>query len=271
MRRNELGSMTVVQLRALAKRGKIRLRSRMKKSEIIEVIVSAEGVERKVRPRREQETGRGERPSPRVEEAKGEERQTNDRGIETRGTGAPPIQDLPMEYREDRIVLMARDPYWAFAYWEATLTGLCQAQDLLGVGEAARLTLRLFGREELPKSGGSVDEWLMDVEVYERIGNWYLDLGRPGWGVVAELGMKVPEGRFVAIARSNRVCLPLDGPSSLLDEEWLGETGEFEEIYRRSGGYERIDSSERPSQPVERVVLPISSPGGGEWPRRRVV
>ena len=42
---------------------------------------------------------------------------------EGRPAGGGAEHTLPASYGSDRIVLMARDPYWAFAYWELTEGG----------------------------------------------------------------------------------------------------------------------------------------------------
>jgi hypothetical protein len=66
-----------------------------------------------------------------------------------------------------------------------------------------------------------------------------------------DIGLLLPDGSFVVIARSNRVSLPPIGPSDVVDEEWvtLDELGEIYTLVERgpssgsggwgSGGWDR--------------------------------
>jgi hypothetical protein len=75
-----------------------------------------------------------------------------------------------------------------------------------------------------------------DQEVKDLIGNWYFDLGRPSHSFIADIGLLSPEGRFLTVARSNYVMMPRDGVSDVVDEEWMLVDEEFWKLYGFPGG-----------------------------------
>ncbi len=143
---------------------------------------------------------------------------------------------LPTGYGEDRITLICKDPYWLHAYWELMPASLERAWEMLGHTTAfPALRVHHFAAGATSSPAGS-----FDIEVNDHARNWYIHGGRPGASFEAEIGLKSVDGRFVGLARSQRVSAPADRPSDLMDEEWLSAAGEFEEIYALSGGYRTL-------------------------------
>lgn len=120
---------------------------------------------------------------------------------------------LPWSYGETRLVLMTRDPYWLFAYWELTAEAHRAAAASVGPEAwfAARPVLRVYD----VTSGAHYD-----VDVDEDARNFYLNVGRPDRSWYVEIGRLTPDGRFVMLARSNTVHTPRDGPSGVVDSRW---------------------------------------------------
>ncbi len=138
---------------------------------------------------------------------------------------AEPVNELPYSYNETRLVLLVRDPWWAFGYWDFSGDTWHWIQDMRHRKTGLRSVLRVHNLDE--KS-------FYDIEVQLETKNWYLHLGLPDTSFEAELGMIDASGRFYLIARSNRIYTPKDGPSNVVDEAWKPD--QFEEIYRLSGG-----------------------------------
>lgn len=130
---------------------------------------------------------------------------------EGRPAGGGAEHTLPASYGSDRIVLMARDPYWAFAYWELTEGGRRAAQERLGT--PAEAVIRLF---ELTGTGERLPR--TDVPAGPA-SSWYFNVS-PGKRYQAALGLRLGNA-FEVIAESQAVLAPPDGPSERVDASWM--------------------------------------------------
>lgn len=106
---------------------------------------------------------------------------------------------------------MARDPYWAFAYWELTEGGRRAAQERLGT--PAEAVIRLF---ELTGTGERLPR--TDVPAGPA-SSWYFNVS-PGKRYQAALGLRLGNA-FEVIAESQAVLAPPDGPSERVDASWM--------------------------------------------------
>ena len=144
-----------------------------------------------------------------------------------------PEPDWRPRYGVDRLVLLVRDPYWTYAWWEVTAGNVERVQR--EVGTAATMVLRFYDVSAIDWDGRNHHD-TFDLEVQDSAGNWYVELGRPGASWVAELGMRAPDGRFVPLVRSNFVTLPRDGMSAVVDEEWMVLEEEYRKLFELAGG-----------------------------------
>lgn len=141
-----------------------------------------------------------------------------------------PSPKLPQSYGDHKLVMMVRDPWWAYLYWEldpeavsyALISNACDIHQV-------RCVLRVH-----PMSQENAKAF--DVEIDYRTGSHYLNLAAPGHAFFSEIGFITPDGRFVSLAKSNSIALPPDRPSEELDERWLSTDAEFNQIYELSGG-----------------------------------
>jgi len=134
--------------------------------------------------------------------------------------------ELPAGYGDNRIVLMVRDPYWLYTYWE--------------VNEQRRGEIRreigddLFNRAKEHLRVYDTGNWeYFDLEV-GGARNWYLKVPSPNRTYCVEIGWLTTDGRFIAAARSNFVTTPLDRMSDVIDEQWM--IPDWERLYALSGG-----------------------------------
>jgi hypothetical protein len=132
-----------------------------------------------------------------------------------RGTG-----DLPWAYGEDRIALLARDPWWLFAYWELTPTTRVRALRSLGTdGEGAREVLRVHDVTFIRFTGDNA--WhSFDLELPPGTESAYVNVGRPAASYCVELGLRTPAGRFLPLLRSNTAATPRSAPSPDTTVRW---------------------------------------------------
>ena len=170
-----------------------------------------------------------------------------------------PYEYLPSEYGEDRIMLMARDPYMAYSYWEATPGRI--EKEKAWFGWDSKLCVRIYDVTGVGSFDGTNASGYFDQEVYERVGNWYFDLGRPTHSFCADIGLLSPGGRFLTLARSNYITMPRDGVSDVLDEEWMLVDEEFMKLYGVPGKVGGLSSPEVQEMVKLRRMLEVSSPG----------
>ncbi|MHB8843762.1 MAG: DUF4912 domain-containing protein [Nitrospirota bacterium] len=188
-------------------------------------------------------------------------------------TGAPehkppmPYDSLPHEYGSERMALMARDPFMAFSYWELPQDRLDKEKAWFGWD--SKLCVRVYDVTGVQFNGTNAAAYF-DQEVYDRVGSWYFDLGRPTHSFCADLGLLAPNGRFLTLVRSNMVVMPRDGVSDVLDEEWMLVDEEFMKLYgipgTSRGMLGGLSSPEAQELLRQRRLMEITSPG--TFPRR---
>ncbi|MFA4966671.1 MAG: DUF4912 domain-containing protein [Candidatus Margulisiibacteriota bacterium] len=166
-------------------------------------------------------------------------------------SGARPYE-LPQGYGDNRIVIMVRDPYWIYAYWEINQNKLQEIRSELGAKfDQAKLILRVYDAQN----------WnFFDLPVHGLAGNWYINVGRPNTSYCVDVGFLTAEGIFICAARSNVVVTPRDSMSEVIDEEWM--IPDWERMYALSGGFRVGQGSLELRQMMEkRLLQQISSPG----------
>ena len=145
----------------------------------------------------------------------------------------PGAETLPAEYGNDRLVLLVRDPWWIYAWWELTQSTLDSGRRSLGA--PSDLALRVYDISTIDWDGRNHHAYF-DIDVHDRASNWYIELGKPGASFCAEIGLRTSDGRFLALVRSNVVTLPRDGMSHVVDEEWMIVEEDFRRLFDLAGG-----------------------------------
>lgn len=167
--------------------------------------------------------------------------------------------ELPRGYSEDGITLLSRDPFVAYAYWEATPARI--ERERAWFGWDSRLCVRIYDITGVRFDGRNAIGYF-DQEVEERVGSGYFDLGRQAHSFCADIGLISPGGRFLTIARSNYITLPRNGVSDVLDEEWFLVDEEFWKLYGYPEGFQRgLSSPEMQEMLKRRREMRITSPG----------
>ncbi len=99
----------------------------------------------------------------------------------------------------DRVYFLAKDPHWAFVWWE------------LSGSQEGQLTLRVVA-DDAPI--------LFDVPVTGSTDHWYLHLPVSGRTYRVYLGFRSADGELHTVAGSKPLSLPPDGASGRRDESW---------------------------------------------------
>jgi len=292
MKKAELESKTVTELKALAKKNKITLPARARKDDIIKALMASGERKKGARPTGKKPAApkrharRSEMPVPAVktvqepvkapahtwempvgaEEPLMAQERVAEAKFYTGSVPGPrpapspqPYEELPPAYGEEKIAIMARDPYIAHAYWEMTPARI--EREKAWFGWDSRLCVRIYDVTGVQFNGRNALGYY-DQEVYERIGNWYFDLGRPTHSFCADIGLRSPEGKFLTLARSNYITMPRDGVTDVIDEEWMMVDEEFWKLYGYPEGFPGGISSQQVQEMVRRRrIQEISSPG----------
>lgn len=159
-------------------------------------------------------------------------------------------QDIPYQYDQDRIVLQVRDPHWVHAYWELRSQTLEGLKARLGDSFShTKRVLRVYDVTNVMFNGSNANSFF-DLQVNDFANSWYINTNGPGRAFCADLGLMLPDGRFITIVRSNVVQTPIDSPSGITDEEWMIPDDMFARLYGMGFGLGR------------------SSPVGGAWQER---
>ena len=127
---------------------------------------------------------------------------------------------FPQTYGESVVLLMVRDPYWLFAYWEFAPDLNAELVDRIGAESLAssRLALRVY---DVTDSGIEGNTTYHDIDVAHGARDWYINVTRVERDYQVDIGLILPDGSFVVIARSNCVTLPPIGPSDEVDDRWV--------------------------------------------------
>jgi hypothetical protein len=129
---------------------------------------------------------------------------------------------LPEGYGDNRLVIMTRDPQWFFAYWEITHERAEQIRIAHGRDswDRAALVLRVYDLGESSQTLMDSAPYF-DVEVQKFSRQWYVQVPVAGHVYVADLGLRWPDGKFVALFRSNVIRQPAGRVSEKIDAEWM--------------------------------------------------
>jgi len=125
--------------------------------------------------------------------------------------------ELPERYGDHRLVVLARDPNWAYAYWDLNPTKVRNLLKSAGqTTNKARWVLRVYTAALHPMED---ETHYFDIDTLVQGGNYYINLSRPGARFIVEIGVMDATGLFRATAQSNPVIMPMDHPSETLAQE----------------------------------------------------
>ncbi len=126
------------------------------------------------------------------------------------------LADLPQGYGESRIVLMPRDPQWAYTYWDVSN----EHKEALRAQGGQQLALRIYDVTDLTlqfQSPHSVQEYPSDELARE----WYLPIPVSDRDYMAEIGYRCADGRWLVLARSAPVRVPPVYPSDWIEDQFI--------------------------------------------------
>ncbi|MBW4519537.1 MAG: DUF4912 domain-containing protein [Scytolyngbya sp. HA4215-MV1] len=207
--RPPLEDMTLRQLRKVASEYGISRYSRMRKEQLLESIYAIQRGSLTSNPVRKLEAQEA------VEAAKFDVGQ-DDRTGGFLAVVDEGLSDLPQGYGESRVVLMPRDPQWAYVYWDVPNE---HKEDMRRQG-GRQLALRLYDATDVDLSyqaPHSVQEYSCDELARE----WYLPIPVSDRDYVIDIGYRSIDGRWLMLARSAAVRIPPVYPSDWIDDQFV--------------------------------------------------
>lgn len=151
------------------------------------------------------------------------------------GKGVVTAEELPESYGDNKVVLMVRDPHWAYVYWEINSRKVAEARGRLkSEFDQSKLILRVYDITGIEFSGFNAHSFF-DIEIPNVLGNWYVHLGRPNRTFCIDIGYRNQEGGIFSLSRSNNITSPRDTFSEVADEEWTASDEEYKRIYAGVG------------------------------------
>ena len=210
--RPPLEEMTLRQLRRVASEYKISRYSRMRKSQLLASI--KEAINKTEPTRFSQDLSDMDMKEEQVKATKFEVGQEDN--VEELASVDSDLGELPDGYGESTIVLMPRDPQWAYAYWDVPNE---QKEELRRQG-GQQLALRIYDVTNIDlnnRAPHSVQEYLCDEMARE----WYLPIPVSDRDYIADIGYRCADGRWLVLARSAAISIPPVYPSDWIEDVFV--------------------------------------------------
>ena len=138
---------------------------------------------------------------------------------------------LPEGYGTTEAALLPRDPNWMFVYWEITENSRKNLAREHGedVFQKGRQVIRVYD-----VSDGASAKYF-DIAVMHEAKSWYVNVQEAGRAYCCEIGLVLPDGKFIGIVKTNTVNLPAGRVSDVTDEKWMAVTSDFDKLLQLSG------------------------------------
>lgn len=163
------------------------------------------------------------------------------------------LADLPEGYGESRIVLLPRDPEWAYAYWDVSN----EHKEELRQQGGQRLMLRLYDVTDLDITSQAPHS-MQQVDCHEMARSWYLEMPVSDRDYLCEIGYLTADDRWLLLARSTPIRVPPIYPSEWVKDQFVSIDWQEQLVGRSFGDLGQpysLDSTE-PAEVGEATDLP---------------
>ncbi len=172
---------------------------------------------------------------------------------------------LPLDYGDTKITILPRDPICIFAYWSISGRFYEKTKQQYGkdIVDGSKLVLRVYDTTDISFNGTNANRYF-DIFVTPNSDSWYINVGEYNRCWCVDIGYLTSDGKFIQIARSNKIDMPRYGVSNITDEQWAMLQIEFEKLLKISGvnkiGMSSFDIAKLMRERWEEIVS-ISLPG----------
>jgi uncharacterized protein len=136
--------------------------------------------------------------------------------MEELATADNSLGEIPGGYAESKIVILPRDPQWAYAYWDIT----AEHKNELRAQGGQTLALRLYDVTDINmehQSPHSIQEYPLDEMARE----WYLSIPVSDREYLLDIGFRCADGRWLVLARSAEIRIPPVYPSDWIEDHFV--------------------------------------------------
>jgi uncharacterized protein len=213
---NSLIEMTLRQLRRVASACGISRYSRMRKSQLVEEIERIQGSSTQIQSSQISNQPNQLEAQTAVEAGKFELGVDVDLTMADLADVDEGLGDLPAGYGHSRIVLLPRDPQWAYAYWDIPV----EHKNELRAHGGQQLALRIYDVTDINlehQSPHSIQEYPIDEMARE----WYLPIPVSDRAYTIDIGYRCADGRWLVLARSASVSIPPVYPSDWIEDIFI--------------------------------------------------
>lgn len=156
-----------------------------------------------------------------LEEDKNERDLANNDAMKLKGTKYDILQDyeleaqekqiysIPEKYNDTRIVLLLRDPLWAYTYWDVNGNELARMKEGIFFEGFFLRIFELNTKKRSDEDSYSKENILdyYDIPIDEKDDNWYINLGKTGGHFGIQLCIIV-HGKVSVLSKSNVIKSP---------------------------------------------------------------
>ncbi|ELS03989.1 hypothetical protein Xen7305DRAFT_00037170 [Xenococcus sp. PCC 7305] len=150
------------------------------------------------------------------------------------------LGELPAGYGQSRIVLLPRDPQWAYCYWDVPNE---HKEEFRRQG-GQQLALRLYDITDINldyQAPHNIQEYLCDEMARE----WYLPLPVSDRDYIVDIGYRCGDGRWMSLARSAAVRVPPVYPSDWIEDNFV--TVGWEQELKGKNVFTLVPPSKKPA------------------------
>lgn len=159
------------------------------------------------------------------------------------------LPELPDGYGDSRIVLLPRDPKWAYAYWDVSNIH----KEAMRQQGGERLMLRLYDVTDIDQASQSAHS-MQQQDCHEMARSWYIEMPVSDRDYTIEIGYLTADDRWLLLARSAAVRVPPVYPSNWVKDQFR-TVGWEESLKGRT-----VADLGRPEEGVEDGTTAASSP-----------
>ncbi len=173
---------------------------------------------------------------------------------------------IPPGYDDNKVVLMVRDPWTIFSYWEVKKEYEEKIKrEIHSKGfEIQKSILRVYDVTDGESDLDSKVAFCFDLRDWAD--RWYIHCGSDGRRWLVDVGIMCTNGAFFCLVRSNVVETPRHAMSDVFDYDWMCPEELYYKMFAVTGGFDVGKSSMEMKEMIERHLKSwVTSGGVGSW------
>jgi hypothetical protein len=143
---------------------------------------------------------------------------------------------LPKTYGDTKVVILPKDSVLLFAYWEVSAGKFAELSRQYGSDfDPTAFAIRAYDVTGIDFNGNNANKYF-DIYVNYDALSWYINVGEYNHSYIVDVGFIIKTEKFVTVARSNFLAMPVYGVSDVTDELWGALKFDFEKLLKKNSG-----------------------------------